>query len=218
MDTYNSKYYEPLEQMMAIRHQYMSKILRDHSGQDIYEFFKNKKILDLGCGTGEFLNNYYGMGAECSGIDIENNFKIKNKINFKLINIEANKFLKNCKKKFDVIFLFEFLEHLEEQDKYQLFENLTKNLNKNAYIFISTLNKNLLSKYLAIDIAENLLKLLPKKTHDFNLFLSPSKLQSISQKYNLNLMDIEGIQYNPIFKSFKLSKFDLVNYLGTLKY
>ena len=218
MDTYNSKYYEPLEQMMAIRHQYMSKILRDHSGQDIYEFFKNKKILDLGCGTGEFLNNYYGMGAECSGIDIENNFKIKNKINFKLINTEANKFLKNCKKKFDVIFLFEFLEHLEEQDKYQLFENLTKNLNKNAYIFISTLNKNLLSKYLAIDIAENLLKLLPKKTHDFNLFLSPSKLQSISQKYNLNLMDIEGMQYNPIFKSFKLSKFDLVNYFGTLKY
>ena len=218
MDTYNSKYYEPLEQMMAIRHQYMSKILRDHSGQDIYEFFKNKKILDLGCGTGEFLNNYYGMGAECSGIDIENNFKIKNKINFKLINIEANKFLKNCKKKFDVIFLFEFLEHLEEQDKYQLFENLTKNLNKNAYIFISTLNKNLLSKYLAIDIAENLLKLLPKKTHDFNLFLSPSKLQSISQKYNLNLMDTEGMQYNPIFKSFKLSKFDLVNYFGTLKY
>ena len=218
MDTYNSKYYEPLEQMMAIRHQYMSKILRDHSGQDIYEFFKNKKILDLGCGTGEFLNNYYGMGAECSGIDIENNFKIKNKINFKLINIEANKFLKNCKKKFDVIFLFEFLEHLEEKDKYQLFENLTKNLNKNAYIFISTLNKNLLSKYLAIDIAENLLKLLPKKTHDFNLFLSPSKLQSISQKYNLNLMDIEGMQYNPIFKSFKLSKFDLVNYFGTLKY
>ena len=218
MDTYNSKYYEPLEQMMAIRHQYMSKILRDHSGQDIYEFFKNKKILDLGCGTGEFLNNYYGMGAECSGIDIENNFKIKNKINFKLINIEANKFLKNCKKKFDVIFLFEFLEHLVEQDKYQLFENLSKNLNKNAYIFISTLNKNLLSKYLAIDIAENLLKLLPKKTHDFNLFLSPSKLQSISQKYNLNLMDIEGMQYNPIFKSFKLSKFDLVNYFGTLKY
>ena len=218
MDTYNSKYYEPLEQMMAIRHQYMSKILRDHSGQDIYEFFKNKKILDLGCGTGEFLNNYYGMGAECSGIDIENNFKIKNKINFKLINIEANKFLKNCKKKFDVIFLFEFLEHLEEQDKYQLFENLTKNLNKNSYIFISTLNKNLLSKYLAIDIAENILKLLPKKTHDFNLFLSPSKLQSISQKYNLNLMDIEGMQYNPIFKSFKLSKFDLVNYFGTLKY
>ncbi len=218
MSKYNSKYYEPLEQMMAIRHQYMSKILRDHNGKDIYEFFKNKKVLDLGCGTGEFLSNYCSMGAECLGIDIENNFKIKNKINFKLINVEANKFLKNYKKKFDIIFMFEFLEHLEEQNKYQLFENLSKNLNKNAYIFVSTLNKNLLSKYLAIDIAESLLRLLPKKTHDFNLFLSPSKLQSISQKYNLNLINTEGIKYNPLFKSFKLSKIDLVNYFGTLKY
>ena len=43
MGTYNYKYYEPLEQMMAIRHQYMSKILRDHNGQDIYEFFNNKR-------------------------------------------------------------------------------------------------------------------------------------------------------------------------------
>ncbi len=218
MGTYNNKYYEPLEQMMAIRHQYMSKILRDHDGQDIYEFFNNKRVLDLGCGTGEFLNNYCGMGAECSGIDIENNFKIKNKINFKLINIEANKFLKNCKKKFDVVFLFEFLEHLEEEDKHSLFKNLSKNLNKNAYIFISTLNKNLFSKFLAINIAENFLKLLPKNTHDFNFFLSPSKLQTIITKYNFNLMNIEGIQYNPIFKSFKLSKIDLVNYFGTLKY
>ena len=218
MGTYNNKYYEPLEQMMAIRHQYMSKILRDHNNQDIYEFFNNKRVLDLGCGTGEFLYNYCGMGAVCSGIDIENNFKIRNKTNFKLISIEANKFLKICKKKFDVVFLFEFLEHLEEQDKHQLFKNLSKNLNKNAYIFVSTLNKNLISKYLAIDIAENLLKLLPKKTHNFNLFLSPSELQTISGKYNIDLLDIEGIKYNPVFKSFKLSKIELVNYFGTLKY
>ena len=196
----------------------MSKILRDHSSQDIYEFFKNKKVLDLGCGTGEFLNNYCDMGAKCLGIDIENNFKFRKKMNFKLINIAANKFLKNCKKKFDVVFLFEFLEHLEEKDKHQLFENLSKNLNKNSYIFISTLNKNLLSKYFAIDIAENLLKLLPKKTHDFNLFLTPSKLQTIVRKYNFNLVNVKGIQYNPILKSFKLSKIDLVNYFGTLRY
>ena len=218
MAKYNKEYYEPLEQMMAIRHQYMSKILRDHTDQDIYNFFQNKQVLDLGCGTGEFLNNYFEMGAQCTGVDIEKNFKLKNKRNFNLYNLDANTFLKNCKKKFDIIFLFEFLEHLEEGDKHKLFESLIKILNKNALIFVSTLNKNLLSKYLAIDIAENILKLLPKKTHDYNLFLSPTQLQTISQKYKLSLLNIEGLQYNPIFKSFKLSKVDLVNYIGALRY
>ena len=218
MAKYNKEYYEPLEQMMAVRHQYMSKILRDHTGQDIYNFFQNKQVLDLGCGTGEFLNNYFEMGAQCTGIDIEKNFKLKNKKNFNLYNLDANTFLKNCKKKFDIIFLFEFLEHLEEGDKHKLFESLIKILNKNALIFVSTLNKNLLSKYLAIDIAENILKLLPKKTHEYNLFLSPTQLQTLSQKYKLSLLNIEGLQYNPIIKSFKLSKVDLVNYIGALKY
>ena len=218
MAKYNKEYYEPLEQMMAVRHQYMSKILRDHTDQDIYNFFQNKQVLDLGCGTGEFLNNYFEMGAQCTGIDIEKNFKLKNKKNFNLYNLDANTFLKNCKKKFDIIFLFEFLEHLEEGDKHKLFESLIKILNKNALIFVSTLNKNLLSKYLAIDIAENILKLLPKKTHDHDLFLSPTQLQTISQKYKLSLLNVEGLQYNPIIKSFKLSKVDLVNYIGALKY
>ena len=218
MAKYNKEYYEPLEQMMAVRHQYMSKILRDHTDQDIYNFFQNKQVLDLGCGTGEFLNNYFEMGAQCTGIDIEKNFKLKNKKNFNLYNSDANTFLKNCKKKFDIIFLFEFLEHLEEGDKHKLFESLIKKLNKNALIFVSTLNKNLLSKYLAIDIAENILKLLPKKTHEYDLFLSPTQLQTLSQKYKLSLLNVEGLQYNPIIKSFKLSKVDLVNYIGALKY
>lgn len=218
MAKYNKEYYEPLEQMMAVRHQYMSKILRDHTDQDIYNFFQNKQVLDLGCGTGEFLNNYFEMGAQCTGIDIEKNFKLKNKKNFNLYNLDANTFLKNCKKKFDIIFLFEFLEHLEERDKHKLFESLIKILNKNALIFVSTLNKNLLSKYLAIDIAENILKLLPKKTHEYDLFLSPTQLQTLSQKYKLSLLNVEGLQYNPIIKSFKLSKVDLVNYIGALKY
>ena len=218
MAKYNKEYYEPLEQMMAIRHKYMSKILRDHADQDIYNFFQNKQVLDLGCGTGEFLNNYFEMGAQCTGIDIEKNFKLKNKKNFNLYNLDANTFLKNCKKKFDIIFLFEFLEHLEEGDKHKLFSSLIKILNKNALIFVSTLNKNLLSKYLAIDIAENILKLLPKKTHEYDLFLSPTQLQTLSQKYKLRLLNVEGLQYNPIIKSFKLSKVDLVNYIGALKY
>ena len=213
MDTYNSKYYEPLEQMMAIRHQYMSKILRDYSGQDIYEFFKNKKILDLGCGTGEFLNNYYGVGAECSGIDIENNFKIKNKINFKLINIEANKFLKNCKKKFDVILNMEIVEHVE--DIHEFICQSVKFLKDDGIMFIATLNQTLKSYVFAIIGAEYILRWLPIGTHDWNKFIKPEELESKLTNFDISIQDVKGLTFNPINQKWKQSKDTSVNYILT---
>ena len=111
MQNYNYKYYEPLEQMIAVRHQYMSKIIKKFTNLNIYEYLNNKKILDIGCGTGEFLKNYHDLDNQCIGIDIQKNFKFKNVNGYILKNIDLKDFIKNNKKKFDVIFLFEFLEH-----------------------------------------------------------------------------------------------------------
>ena len=217
MQKYNYKYYEPLEQMTAVRHQYMSKIIKKVTHINIYEYLKNKKILDIGCGTGEFLKNYHDLNNQCSGIDIEKNFKFKNKIGFTLKKTNVKNFIKNNKKKFDIIFMFEFLEHLSFSDRKFLFKNLFKLLNDNSLIFISTLNKNIISKFLAIDVAEKYLKLLPKKTHDDKYFLKPSEIQNLANNNKLHLVDISGMTYNPLFKSFKLSKIDLVNYFVSLR-
>ena len=53
--------------------------------------------------------------------------------------------------------MFEVLEHLDNWKK--TIKNIKKNLNKNGIIIISTINRNLLSKLFAINIAENILKL-----------------------------------------------------------
>ena len=34
MQNYNYKYYEPLEQMIAVRHQYMGKIIKEYAEKD----------------------------------------------------------------------------------------------------------------------------------------------------------------------------------------
>ena len=217
MQNYNYKYYEPLEQMIAARHQYMSKIIKKITNSNIYDYLNNKKILDIGCGTGEFLKNYHDLKNQCLGIDIQQNFKFKNKIGFTLKNTDIKNFINNNKKKFDIIFIFEFLEHLNLSDREFLFKNLFKLLNKNSLIFISTLNKNIISKFLAIDVAEKYLKLLPKNTHDDKYFLKPSEIQNLANNNKLHLIDVSGMTYNPLFKSFKLSKFDLVNYFVSLK-
>ena len=217
MQNYNYKYYEPLEQMIAVRHQYMSKIIKKITNSNIYDYLNNKKILDIGCGTGEFLKNYHDLKNQCLGIDIQQNFKFKNKIGFTLKNTDIKSFINNNKKKFDVIFIFEFLEHLNLSDREFLFKNLFKLLNKNSLIFISTLNKNIVSKFLAIDVAEKYLKLLPKNTHDDKYFLKPSEIQNLANNNQLHLIDVSGMTYNPLFKSFKLSKIDLVNYFVSLR-
>ncbi len=217
MQNYNHKYYEPLEQMIAVRHQYMSKIIKKITNSNIYEYLKNKKILDIGCGTGEFLKNYHDLNNQCIGIDIQQNFKFKNKIGFTLKNTDFKNFIKNNKKKFDIVFLFEFLEHLSFSDREFLFKNLFKLLNRNSLIFISTLNKNIISKFLAIDVAEKYLKLLPKNTHDDKYFLNPSEIRNLANNNKLHLVDVSGMTYNPVFKSFKLSKIDLVNYFVSLR-
>ena len=217
MQNYNYKDYEPLEQMIAVRHQYMSKIITKITYSNIYEYLKNKKILDIGCVTGEFLKNYHDLNNQCLGIDIQQNFKYKNKIGFTLKNTDIKNFIMNNNKKFDIIFIFEFLEHLCFSDREFLFKNLFKLLNRNSLIFISTLNKNIISKFLAIDVAEKYLKLLPKKTHDEKYFLKPSEIQNLANNNKLHLIDVSGMTYNPLFKSFKLSKIDLVNYFVSLR-
>jgi len=216
MQNYNYKYYEPLEQMIAVRHQYMSKIIKKFTNLNIYEYLNNKKILDIGCGTGEFLKNYHDLDNQCIGIDIQKNFKFKNVNGYILKNIDLKGFIKNNKKKFDVIFLFEFLEHLNLEDRKFLFKNLFNLLNKNSLVFISTLNKNIISRFFSIEIAEKYLKLLPQNTHEYKYYIKPSEIQNLAKSNKLSLLDISGMSYNPIFKSFKLSNFDLINYFGTL--
>ena len=216
MENINPKYYKPLEQMMSVRHQYMGKIISSEGKLNIYNFFKNQHILDLGCGTGKFLHNYYELGAICSGVDLVNNFQYQNKKNYKLINSNFQNFLKKNKKRFDVIFIFEFLEHLSLNEREVLFKYLPKILNTNGIVFLSTLNRNKLSKFMSINIAENLLKLLPKNTHDPKLYLKPSEIQTLSNKNGLKLLNVQGMSYNPLLKSFRFSEIDLINYFATI--
>ena len=216
MENINPKYYKPLEQMMSVRHQYMGKIISSEGGPNIYNFFKNRDILDLGCGTGKFLHNYYELGATCSGVDLVNNFQFQNKKTYKLINLNFQDFLKKNKKKFDVIFIFEFLEHLTLNEREVLFKYLPKILKTNGIIFLSTLNRNIISTFMSINIAENLLKLLPKNTHDPKLYLKPSEIQTLSNKNGLKLLNVQGMSYNPLLKSFSFSEIDLINYFATI--
>ena len=182
---------------------------------------RNLKILDVGCGGGIICEPLARLGAKVTGIDFAPNNIIaakihskKNKLKINYINKDIEK--SNLDEKFDIILMFEVLEHLDNWKK--TIKNIKKNLNKNGLIIISTINRNLLSKLFAINIAENILHWIPKGTHDYNKLIKPEELKKILLKEKFNFNDIKGLVFNPLNREWKLSKNYMINYFCTASF
>ena len=97
--------------------------------------FKNKKVLDFGCGDGGFLKNIkkytrYAYGIEVNNVHL-NKLKNKVKIYQKLEDIDF---------KLDFITLFHVLEHLPSQIK--ILKSLKKKLKKNGKLILEVPHAN----------------------------------------------------------------------------
>ena len=102
--------------------------------------------------------------------------KNKLKINYKALSYDEIK----LNEKFDVILSMEVLEHID--DIGILISNSKKLLKKNGIFLGSTINKTLSSYLLAIVFAENILRLVPKKTHAWNKFIKTNRIKRIDSQ------------------------------------
>lgn len=114
-----------------------------------HKMFLSKKIinyedidlLDIGAGTGNFLNEASKMGYKTTGIDFDKKrveFGINNyKLNLLVIDLKSH--IKNVgDKKYDVVTAFELIEHLD--DPIDFVSDVKKVLKKNGTFVISTPN------------------------------------------------------------------------------
>ena len=178
--------------------------------------FKNIKILDIGCGGGLLSEPMCRLGASVVGIDAsKKNIEVAKfhakksnlKINYKVASPEKLK----TKVKFDVILNMEIVEHVEDINFF--IKESSKLLKKNGIMFIATLNKTLKSYVFAIVGAEYILKWLPIGTHDWEKFVKPEDLINISKQNNLILKKLNGMQFNILNNSWKVSDDTSVNYI-----
>ena len=65
-------------------------------------------------------------------------------------------------------------------------------------------------------MAENILEWVPKKTHDYEKFIRISDLKKELIYNNFKIINVEGMNYNPLFREWKLSKTQMsINYFCT---
>ena len=159
------------------------------------------------------------LGANVTGIDIvERNINIaKTHSSEENLNIEYKvstaENLLNENVQFDAILNMEVIEHVSDLNLF--IESCEKLLKKDGILFFATLNRNIISYGLAIIGAEYILGWLPKGTHDWKKFITPEELKIIFRSSGLNISEIAGMKYNPIYDNWYISEDTSVNYLGT---
>ena len=210
--------FKPLHNFNPIRIKYIKdNIVKDFNIKSSNKPFKNIKILDIGCGGGLLSEPMCRLGAAVVGIDAsKKNIEVakfhakksKLKIDYKVTSPEKLK----TKIKFDVILNMEIVEHVEDINFF--IKESSKLLRKNGVMFIATLNKTLKSYAFAIIGAEYILKWLPIGTHDWEKFLRPCDLIDISKKNNLMLKKLDGMKFNILDSSWKVSSDISVNYIA----
>lgn len=182
---------------------------------------KNLEILDLGCGGGLVCESLAKLGCNVTGIDfVENNIKAA-KLHASQNNLKIKYYTQDIddlslQQKYDLIILFEVLEHI---DNWKLIlSKIKRNLKKGGLIILSTINRNIISNILAIKFAENILKWVPKKTHDYNKLITPDELEKALIKENFSILDFSGLVFNPLDRKWSVSNnIKLVNYFCTAK-
>jgi len=80
-------------------------------------------------------------------------------------------------------------------------------------VFFSTINRNPKSYLFAILGAEYVLNLLPRGTHDYARFITPSELAGYCRRAELHVEHLIGMSYNPFTKVYSLVDDTSVNYI-----
>jgi len=203
-----------LHEIQAIRIKYILETLNKKN-------LNNTTVLDIGCGGGLVSEGLSKIGATVTGIDfINENIKVA-KMHAKKNNLKINYFVKDFEKekitsKYDVIIILEVLEHLNNWEEF--IKKIKLNLKKNGTLIISTINRNLVSKFLTLDIGENLLKLIPLNTHTFYKFIKPEELEQVLSSNSFENIKFKGLTYNTLKLKWELSENTKINYFCSCKF
>jgi 2-polyprenyl-6-hydroxyphenyl methylase/3-demethylubiquinone-9 3-methyltransferase len=116
--------------------------------------------------------------------------------------------------RFDVVLNMEVVEHVADPAAYlAACHDLMK---PGGLMLCSTINRNPKSWLFAIVGAEQVLRWLPKGTHDWRRFITPDELFALLRGAGLEPVDRKGFVFDPIGWRWQLSDRDLsVNYVTT---
>ena len=144
--------------------------------------WQGKTVLDLGCAGGFMAEALAQRGAEVTGIDpaaeaIDAARDHARAGGLRIgYDVGVGEALPYASESFDAVVCVDVLEHVSDLEK--VLAEVARTLRPGGMFLYDTINRNPLARLATITIAEDLLRLLPRGTHDPAMFIKPSELRA----------------------------------------
>ncbi len=213
--------FEILHALNPVRLRWLKTRLCHHFKRDLSDplALKGLRLLDVGCGGGLVSEPLCRMGAEVLGIDLvpENIACAQDHarqggmpITYQAISLEDFAALPHAKGGVDGIVAFEVIEH--GPDPAQFLNLASRLLRPGGLLMLSTLNRTFWSYLLGIVAAEYLLRWVPRGTHTWQAFLTPSDIRWHLRRAGFEDPEFEGLSFSLLRRQWHLSEDLSVNY------
>ncbi|EDO16292.1 hypothetical protein Kpol_1053p29 [Vanderwaltozyma polyspora DSM 70294] len=187
---------------------------------------KQMHILDIGCGGGILTESMARLPyfKQVTGIDltpevleiakehVKQDPAIAHKIKYEL------KPLEEVKQNYEVITCFEMLEHVDKPS--EILDHAWKLLKPNGVLFLSTINRDMISWLTTIVLGEYILKVVPIGTHHVEKYINSSEIiEWFKENYNghFEIMDTLGCMYVPTKGWVEHDRVNVGNYMMAIR-
>ncbi len=156
-----------------------------------------RDVLDLGCAGGFMAEALARRGARVTGIDPAERAIAAARSHAESeglpirYDIGTGEEMDYPAASFDAVVCVDVLEHVRDLDR--VLANVARVLRPGGRLFFDTINRNALSRFAAITMAESVLRILPRGTHDPEMFITPAELDAALARAGLSARDRTGL-------------------------
>lgn len=149
---------------------------------DTFIDWQGKTVLDLGCAGGFLAEALDDRGARVTGIDPAKDAIAAARAHAEsagraiAYDVGVGESLPYDDASFDAVACVDVLEHV--RDLHQVLGEVARVLKPGGMFLFDTINRNAVARLAVITVAEDVLRLLPKGTHDPDMFITPDELRA----------------------------------------
>jgi polyprenyldihydroxybenzoate methyltransferase/3-demethylubiquinol 3-O-methyltransferase len=218
-----------LHLMNPLRHKFIRDCLQEDAVVGDRQGIPSKiKYLDVGCGGGIFSESAARLPTTASvlGLDASENvieiarkhaqtdpsIMLSGKLTYKQGGIESLPIPASDNERVDILTVFEVLEHVNQPSAF--LEACMPHVKPGGWLIMSTISRSLASWFTTKFMAEDVLRIVPRGTHDWNKYILPQELESWFSKQpgwgfqrTLGVIYVPGVGWREVPRSEELGNY-----------